>query len=33
MIVQLLSTARSVEVWTSLLPHLSSLPALEIGAL
>ena len=32
-IVQLLSAARSVEVWTSLLPRLSSLPAIEIGAL
>ena len=33
MIVQLLSAARSVEVWTSLLPRFSSLPALEIGVL
>ena len=32
-IVHLLSAARSVEVCTSLLPRLSSLPAVEIGAL
>ena len=32
-IVQLLSAARSVEVWTSLLPRLSCLPAVEISAL
>ena len=32
-IIQVFSAERSVEVWTSLLPCLSSLPAMEIGAL